>query len=75
LWADNGDELSKQYTGTGSTESFAIRKGKLSYLTTLDHGMKSLLRAVRSISNQDESKNTAINFLTGNLLSKKEIKG
>lgn len=51
LWADNGDALSKQYTGTGSTESFALRKGKLSYLTTLDHGMKSLFRVIRNIRN------------------------
>lgn len=51
LWADNGDALSKQYTGTGSTESFAVRKGKLSYLTTLDHGMKSIFRVIRNFTN------------------------
>jgi len=56
LWADNGDALSKQYTGTGSTESFAVRKGKLSYLTTLDHGMKSIFRAIRNIRNDDVKK-------------------
>ncbi len=53
LWADNADALSKQYTGTGSTESFALRKGKLSYLTTIDHGMKSLTRAFKNIRNPD----------------------
>jgi hypothetical protein len=53
LWADNADALSKQYTGTGSTESLAVRKGKLSYLTTLDHGMKSIFRAVRNFTNGD----------------------
>jgi len=57
LWADNADLLSKQYIGTGSTESIAIRKGKLSYLTAIDHGMKSLSRAIRNINNQDQSKN------------------
>jgi len=56
LWADNGDALSKQYTGTGSTESLAVRKGKLSYLATLDHGMKSISRAIRNIRNEDDKK-------------------
>lgn len=65
LWADNGDALSKQYTGTGSTESFAVRKGKLSYLTILDHGMKSILRVIRNIRNQDENKQEAIFFILG----------
>jgi synaptojanin len=65
LWADNGDALSKQYTGTGSTESFAVRKGKLSYLTTLDHGMKSIFRVIRNIRNEDEKKQEAICFILG----------
>lgn len=54
LWADNGDNISAQYTGTGSTESYAIRKGKLSYLTTIDHGLTSLVRAFRNIRQEDE---------------------
>jgi hypothetical protein len=65
MWADNADALSKQYTGTGSTESFAVRKGKLSYLTTIDHGMKSLARAINNIRNPDEIKNKTIRLLTG----------
>lgn len=65
LWADNGDALSKQYTGTGSTESFAVRKGKLSYLTTLDHGMKSIFRAIRNIRNDDVKKQEAICCIVG----------
>jgi hypothetical protein len=60
MWADNADCLSKQYTGTGSTESFALRKGKLSYLTTIDHGMKSITRAFNNIRNPDSIKNKAI---------------
>jgi hypothetical protein len=65
MWADNADALSRQYTGTGSTESFAVRKGKLSYLTTIDHGMKSLTRAINNIRNPDEIKNKTIKLLTG----------
>lgn len=63
LWADNSDELSKQYTGTGSTESYAIRKGKLSYMTSIDHGMTSITRVLRNIRQEDLDKNTAIQFL------------
>ena len=66
MWADNGDELSKQYTGTGSTESYAIRKGKLSYLTSIDHGMTSITRVLRNIRQEDDDKKTAIDFLIEN---------
>ena len=73
LWADNGDALSKQYTGTGSTESFAVRKGKLSYLTILDHGMKSIFRAIRNIRNEDEKKQEAICFIVGEEIPGKKL--
>lgn len=69
LWADNGDAVSKQYTGTGSTESYAIRKGKLSYMTTIDHGMTSLVRAFRNIRQEDEEKYKTILFLLKNFKS------
>ena len=65
LWADNADALSKQYTGTGSTESFAVRKGKLSYMTILDHGMKSISRVIRDLRNQDLDKQLAIHCILG----------
>jgi hypothetical protein len=54
LWADNADNISKQYTGTGSTESYAIRIGKLSYMATIGHGLTSLVRAIRTIRQEDE---------------------
>jgi hypothetical protein len=69
LWADNGDALSKQYTGTGSTESFAVRKGKLSYLTTLDHGMKSIFRVIRNFTNEDLKKQEAIGYIVGEMIN------
>ena len=34
-------------------------------MTTLDHGMKSIMRAIRNIRNEDESKQEAICFVTG----------
>lgn len=60
LWADNGDSLSRQYTGTESTESFAYRQGKLSYMTSFDHGLTSLVRALRTIRDEDFEKRKAV---------------
>ena len=44
IWADNGDYLSLQYTGTGSTHSDAIRTGKRDINGMLSHGKKTLFR-------------------------------
>lgn len=44
IWADNGDMLSAQYTGTGSTHTNITRTGKRDYTGMLDHGTKSLMR-------------------------------
>lgn len=64
LWADNGDYLSQQYMGTESTESYTIRKGKLSYLASIDHGMTSIERAFRNIRHEDEYKHKTLQFIT-----------
>lgn len=44
LWADNGDYLSFQYTGTGSTISSVTREGKQGFKGMISHGLKSLGR-------------------------------
>lgn len=45
LWADNGDAISRIYTGTGATTSSVTRKGDKSALTSfLDHKLKTLSR-------------------------------
>jgi hypothetical protein len=45
LWADNGDSISKIYTGTGATTSSVTRKGEKSGLTSFfDHKLKTLSR-------------------------------
>lgn len=44
IWADNGDELSNQYTGTGSTHASVSRSGKMDISGMLDQGKKSLMR-------------------------------
>jgi len=64
LWADNGDHISKIYTGTGATTSSTTRKGKGGLLGLLDHKLKSLGRFF--IGNfEDNSKQKAINCLLG----------
>jgi len=64
LWADNGDHISKIYTGTGATTSSTTRKGKGGILGLLDHKMKSVGRFF--IGNfEDNSKQKAINTLLG----------
>jgi hypothetical protein len=45
LWADNGDTISKIYTGTGATTSSVTRKGEKSGITSfIDHKLKTLSR-------------------------------
>jgi hypothetical protein len=64
IWADNGDCLSNQYTGTGSTHTNITRTGKRDFLGMLDHGKKSLLRFY--IQNfEDNVKQEAIDVLLG----------
>ena len=48
IWADNGDEISKIYTGTGATTSSTTRKGKGGITGMIDHKMKSLGRFYNS---------------------------
>ena len=43
-WADNGDMISKHYTGTGSTHTNITRTGKRDIKGLFDHGLKSCLR-------------------------------
>jgi hypothetical protein len=50
-WANNGDSLSKAYTGTGAMKSSYTRKGKHTFAGLIDDGIKSLTRVyVRSLS-------------------------
>mmetsp|Transcript_32059 Transcript_32059/g.31779 ORF Transcript_32059/g.31779 Transcript_32059/m.31779 type:complete len:151 (+) Transcript_32059:1123-1575(+) len=44
LWADNGDILSMQYTGTGSTISSVTREGKQGIKGLISSGIKSIGR-------------------------------
>jgi hypothetical protein len=44
IWGTCGDQISKHYTGTGSTHTDVIVKGKRDILGMLEHGKKSLNR-------------------------------
>jgi len=44
FWADQGDFLSRQYVGTGSTISKVSRDGKEGFLGKINHKMKNVQR-------------------------------
>lgn len=54
IWANNGDALSKAYTGTGAMKSSYTRKGKHTFAGLLDDGIKSVARMyVNTFQDQD----------------------
>jgi len=64
LWADNGDALSKHYSGTGSPISNVTRTGKGTFFGMLEHGVKSLGRLY--VGNfEDNIKQECIDLITG----------
>lgn len=64
IWADNGDMLSAQYTGTGSTHTNITRTGKRDVTGMIDHGTKSLMRFYLQYFS-DNVKQEAIDVLLG----------
>ena len=44
LWADNGDDLSFLYAGTGCTTSEVTREGKQGIFGIIGHGIKAISR-------------------------------
>eukprot|EP00922_Rhytidocystis_sp_ex-Travisia-forbesii_P039242 GHVS01058395.1.p1 GENE.GHVS01058395.1~~GHVS01058395.1.p1 ORF type:complete len:1152 (-),score=117.00 GHVS01058395.1:1462-4917(-) len=44
MWADQGDSISVQYTGTGSVLSAVMKQGRATFSTSVDHAFKSLGR-------------------------------
>jgi hypothetical protein len=48
LWADNGDALSRQYSGTGALKTDVTRTGKRTLQGILSDGYNSLLRYYRN---------------------------
>lgn len=64
LWADNGDWLSRIYTGTGALKSSYTRKGKITISGFLDDAAKSVNRFYMN-NFQDKSRQEAIDLLVG----------
>lgn len=65
LWADHGDDISRQYAGTGALKSGFTRTGKRTTFGLLDDGVKSMVRYyVNNFS--DGRKQDAVDLVTGN---------
>ncbi|ORY72560.1 SacI homology domain-domain-containing protein [Leucosporidium creatinivorum] len=73
LWAENGDALSKQYTGTGALNTSFTRSGKKSFAGLLSDGMKSVGRVYQS-QFVDGGKQRAIDALLGHLANSQKIR-
>lgn len=64
LWADNGDQLSQNYTGTGALKSSFTRSGRMNLAGALSDVSKSVSRLY--INNfVDKSRQAAIEYLLG----------
>lgn len=73
MWADNGDELSRIYTGTGALKSGFTRTGKRTIAGFLDDAKKSATRFVQNTF-QDKYKQEVIDLLLGKLSGQNEIR-
>lgn len=63
-WADNGDSISKHYTGTGSTHTNVTRTGRRDLKGIMDHGLKTLSRFYKQYM-EDNYKQEVIDLLVG----------
>lgn len=63
-WADNGDNISKHYTGTGSTHTNVTRTGKRDIAGLMDHGFKTCKRLYQQYVD-DNQKQEVIDILLG----------
>jgi hypothetical protein len=64
VWADNGDLISKHYTGTGSTHTNVTRTGQRDLKGMMDHGFKSLSRFYKQYA-EDNFKQEVIDLIIG----------
>jgi hypothetical protein len=63
-WGDNGDTISKHYTGTGSTHTNVTRTGRRDLKGIMDHGLKTLGRFYKQYM-EDNYKQEVIDLLVG----------
>lgn len=64
IWADHGDEISRQYAGTGAMKSAFTRTGKRDVSGLMDDGIKSLTRYYLN-NFRDGGKQDALDLVTG----------
>jgi len=64
MWADHGDEISRQYAGTGAMKSAFTRTGKRDVAGLLDDGLKSVTRYFLN-NFHDGFKQDALDLVTG----------
>lgn len=62
-WADNGDQISQVYTGTGATTSMMTRTGQQNLNTIIDHRFKTVSRFYLNLF-KDDQKQIAIETIT-----------
>lgn len=65
MWADNGDECSRQYAGTGALKADFTRLGKRTYLGAMNDGVNAVSRYVRN-NFGDGYRQDAIDLFLGN---------
>lgn len=63
-WADHGDDVSRQYAGTGALKSGFTRTGKRGLAGLLDDGVKSIVRYYLN-NFRDGGKQDALDYTTG----------
>lgn len=64
MWADHGDDISRQYAGTGALKSGFTRTGKRGIGGLLDDGVKSIVRYYLN-NFQDGRKQDALDLASG----------
>ncbi|KAI6779083.1 Inositol-1 [Emericellopsis cladophorae] len=72
LWADNGDNLSKTYAGTGALKSSYTRHGKMSLAGAVADMRKSVQRIYHN-NFVDPSRQVTIDMLLGRLVSQAPV--
>ncbi|KAI8468529.1 MAG: SacI homology domain-containing protein [Monoraphidium minutum] len=73
LWADHGDDISRQYAGTGALKSGFTRTGKRTLGGLVDDGVKSVVRYYLN-NFHDGHKQDALDLISGAYTVKRDVK-
>ncbi|GBF98164.1 hypothetical protein Rsub_10576 [Raphidocelis subcapitata] len=73
LWADHGDDISRQYAGTGALKSGFTRTGKRTVGGLVDDGVKSCVRYYLN-NFRDGHKQDALDLISGAYTVKRDVK-